>query len=96
MKSPELKISEHDLKILQDILKNYPNKFYAYGSRARGTNSKFSDLDLLVMDNIPLTNLLAQFEESNLSIKIDIKTKDSIDQSFYDLIKDDLVELPRS
>jgi len=96
MKSPELKISEHDLKILQDILKNYPNKFYAYGSRAKGANSKFSDLDLLVMDNIPLTNLLAQFEESNLSIKIDIKTKDSIDQSFYDLIKDDLVELPKS
>ena len=52
-------------------------KVFIFGSRARGTEQKFSDIDLCYQDlnNIPsakLYELLMDIEESNFPYKIDL------------------------
>lgn len=67
-------------QILSKTLKSKPKAMiYFFGSRARGNYRKYSDLDLWIEANPPLsqreiTNLLETFEESDLSQKIDIVT----------------------
>jgi len=58
---PELLMDKEDKEILLQILAKYPYKFYAYGSRVKGTARKFSDLDLCYQDNIS-SYLLAEIE----------------------------------
>ena len=48
-----IQIETQDYQILQKILSKYPYKFYAYGSRVKGTARKFSDLDLCYQAEIP-------------------------------------------
>ena len=48
-----LKIEKRHQNILQTILTGYPYHFYAYGSRVKGNNNKFSDLDLCYQEKIP-------------------------------------------
>jgi len=48
----ELLMSNQDKKILELILSKYPYKFYAYGSRVKGTARKYSDLDLCYKGDI--------------------------------------------
>lgn len=82
------------LAIVRNILSNYPYKFYAFGSRARGNPKKFSDLDICFFDNIPL-NVVIQieddFEESDLPYKVDIVDWNKCSDDFRALIKKDLV-----
>lgn len=89
-------VEERYLKIILKIVSPYPYKFYAFGSRVRGTNKSFSDLDICVLDDIPeLTKCYLEeaFEESNLPFKIDIIEWNKISQDFQSLIKNDLVPL---
>lgn len=90
-----IQIEKRDLLILKNILNKYPYKFYAYGSRVKGSHKKFSDLDLCITDNISneiLFNIKEAFEESNISIKVDIKRWNiDMDENFRSLIKNDLV-----
>ncbi|CAG8821255.1 1131_t:CDS:2 [Gigaspora margarita] len=63
------------LQDLDQLLVKYPYRFYAYGSRVKGTARKFSDLDLCYQENIPeniLSHLREDFEESNLPFKVDL------------------------
>jgi len=48
-----LQIESKHREIVQNILGKYPHKFYAYGSRAKGTAKKYSDLDLCFREKIP-------------------------------------------
>lgn len=87
-------VTPEDLKLVKSILAKYiPNyDVYAFGSRARGTARKFSDLDLAVMSERPLNfdlyaTLKDAFSESNLPFKIDIVDWASIDEKFQDVIK---------
>lgn len=90
-------LSKEDFILLKSILQKYPYSFYAYGSRVKGTYQKFSDLDLCIMENISnkeLWNLKEELEESNLSIKIDLKRWDKdMASDFKSLIKHDLILL---
>jgi len=86
-----------DLISLRYILQKYPYTFYAYGSRVKGRHRKFSDLDLCIMEAIDdddLELLREDLEESDLSIKVDIK-RWSVDmnEDFRSLIKQDLERL---
>lgn len=92
-------LDKQDLLILQSILQKYPYKFYAYGSRTKGNYKKFSraDLDLCIMENISDEQLFAlqnALEESDISIKIDIK-RWFIDMNveFRSLIEKDITPL---
>lgn len=82
-----------DFSLLQRILKKYPYKFYAFGSRIHGTQRKFSDLDVFITDDISdseLFSLKEEIEDSDISIKIDIKRLQDVGSDFYSLIKNDL------
>ncbi|WP_342269644.1 nucleotidyltransferase domain-containing protein [Rickettsia endosymbiont of Orchestes rusci] len=90
-------LDKQDLLILHSILQKYPYKFYAYGSRVKDTYKKFSDLDLCIMDNISDEQLFALqnvLEESDISIKIDVKRWFiDMDEDFRSLIKEDIKEV---
>ena len=77
--TPSLGISPHDLDIVRTILQQHipEREVRAFGSRVSGTARHFSDLDLVVMGDKPLslkiTAALAEdFSDSSLSFKVDI------------------------
>ena len=85
-------LNENDFILLKSILSSISNPVYVYGSRAKGVAKPFSDIDLYIEGNVSneiLSNLIAQLEESDLSIKVDIKNKVSAD--FLKFIRPDFV-----
>lgn len=87
-------ITDKEYKIIKDILKNYDAKFYAYGSRVKGDFSELSDLDILVKSEkniIPELKIL--FDTSYLPYVVNLTNYNSIDENFYNLIKNDLIEI---
>lgn len=84
------------MDMLKPILELAGIKFYAFGSRVKGTNQKFSDLDLCYKDPIDkkvLRDIKFALEDSNLPIFVDIVDYNSCSESFKNLIDEDLVEL---
>ena len=70
-----LLMSNQDKKILTQILSKYPYRFYAYGSRVKGTARKFSDLDLCYQEEIPsyvLIEIENELEESDLPFIVEL------------------------
>lgn len=89
-------VTEKEYEIIKNILKNYPDKFYAYGSRVKGDFSPLSDLDILVKsDNFDkiISELKNKFDESYLPYIVNFTDFNSLDDNFYNLIKNDLVEI---
>ena len=86
-------IDPKHLSIVLEILKKYPFTFYAFGSRVKGNQKKFSDLDLCFIENIP-GNMLSQidedFEESDLPYKVDVIDWRACDETFKHIIRGDL------
>jgi len=81
-------------KIVQSILSQYPYTFYAFGSRVKGTEKRFSELDLCFMEPIPgnvQAHIDEDFEESDLPFKVDIMNWNLIAPDFKKLIKKDLI-----
>jgi len=89
--SNKLHLDADDWEILINILSQYNIPFYAYGSRAKGTSSKFSDIDLLVKHKIDFAQIKEDFEESDLSVKVDIKSTDELSEKFFKSIEHDLI-----
>jgi len=89
-------VTEEEYSIIKNILKNYPCKFYAYGSRVKGNFSALSDLDILVKshdyDNF-ITSLKDNFDKSKLPYVVNFTDFNTIDEDFYNIIKNDLIEL---
>lgn len=89
-----INIDPADWEIVKNILSKYPYSFYAFGSRVKNSNKKFSDLDLCVMSNLSSLEMFYlndEFEESNLPFKIDIKRYFAdMDQNFRNLIYQDM------
>ena len=82
--SSALYVEDKHLKIVLDILKQYIQKntgieIYAYGSRVKNTHKKYSDLDLVIINNsaekldfLLTADLREEFEESDLPYTVDI------------------------
>jgi predicted nucleotidyltransferase len=74
----EFGLSERDMKVFQDIFRQYPEitKVQIFGSRAKGNFKTGSDVDLAVMnegvDTRTLLNVRGAFEESSLPYKVDL------------------------
>ena len=69
---------------------------WAFGSRARWTAKKYSDLDLAVLTDKPLppataADLRTAFDESTLPIKVDVVDWSTISDSFRKIIEADKV-----
>lgn len=91
------------LEFLKTTLKkqfsNENIKFYIFGSRAKGTQKEYSDIDIAI-DNQGqkiLTDVLlkaiSEFENSTFPYEVDIIDLNSIEANFKSLIISDLVEL---
>jgi len=91
-----LQIESRDHQILKQILSKYPYKFYAYGSRAKGTARKFSDLDLCYQEDIPdptISQIQAELEESDLSFVVELVSWKLMRVTFREIVKKDLIVL---
>lgn len=90
---------EFVLSVLKRNISDVDAKFYIFGSRAKGTNKKYSDIDIAVdlngkkLDVSILGKILIEFQESTLPYEVDVVDLNSIDENFRNLIKKDLVLL---
>ena len=70
---------------LKTILDKYPSikKVILFGSRAKGTNTKRSDIDLVIadsqVDRITLSNIEYEIEESNIPNLVDLQLLEEVD-----------------
>lgn len=86
-------------KVLEENFSNEDVKFFIFGSRAKGTNSKYSDIDIAIKINNKtistdvLGKLLIQFKDSTLPYEVDIIDLNKIDDNFKNLIQNSLIEI---
>jgi hypothetical protein len=90
----QLDITEEDLAIVLDILEQHvPERaVWAFGSRVTGRARPFSDLDLVLVDNTPLSfaqmaDLVEAFDQSDLPFKVDIVDWARTDETFKEIIR---------
>lgn len=93
-------VSEEELKIIENIIAPYKDKydFFAYGSRAKGNFRDLSDLDIMVRGknsiNInDLEYLKEKFDNSSLPYIVNLVDYFSLTESFYSIIKKDLIKI---
>ena len=91
-------ISPGDLKIVEDILhKHIPDReVWAFGSRAKRTAKTYSDLDLAVITDTPMSfevsgALREDFSESVLPWRVDIVDWATTSEAFRRIIEQDKV-----
>ncbi len=96
--SPELDLQSEYLGIVRDILRNHvpDRKVLAFGSRAAWSAKKYSDLDLAILGDEPLSldaasALSEEFEESDLPFKVDLVDWTLIDKAFRNTIRSNFV-----
>jgi predicted nucleotidyltransferase len=95
-------VSDAEWKIIQNIFDKYiPNfEVWAFGSRARFTQKPFSDLDIAVINNVPIelskmADLHNAFTDSDLPYKVDIVDWQNTAKDFQDLIRLDHVVIQK-
>ncbi|KLL03324.1 MAG: hypothetical protein MRERV_44c013 [Mycoplasmataceae bacterium RV_VA103A] len=90
----DLQLEKKHWNIIRLIISKYPYKFYAYGSRVKGTAYKYSDLDICYQEAIPLetiSNLREEFTESDLPFFVELVDWKHMRPKFREMIKGDLV-----
>lgn len=93
-----LDIESRHLAIVREILREHVPRcrVWAFGSRATGKAKRFSDLDLAIECDQPISidlgaALAEAFSESDLPWKVDIVDLSTVDPSFRKLIERDRV-----
>lgn len=96
--TPALDVRPEHWAIVRDILqKHVPgHAVWAFGSRAKGTAKPFSDLDLVVITEQPLSlalcaHLSDDFSQSNLPWKVDVVDWAAASDVFRTIIERDKV-----
>jgi len=95
-------LSAAELAIVRDILRTHlppGTRAWVFGSRASTTARRYSDLDLALEWEKPLSpdilgDIAEALSESDLPYKADINDLRSVDPSFRALIEHDLIALP--
>jgi predicted nucleotidyltransferase len=89
-----LAMTAEELSLLQSILKRYvPNfKVWAFGSRVTGTHKPYSDLDLALVGDEPISiqtraMLSEALSNSGLPYKVDIVDWASTSEAFRQIIE---------
>jgi len=88
-----LLIEREDYDILKSILQKYPYKFYAYGSRVKGTAKRYSDLDLCYQEDIAgheVEEIKELLEKSDLSLIVELVSWKNMRPAFRENIAQDL------
>ena len=94
-------LSANQLVIVQKILAEHlsTTKVWAFGSRIKGPTKPYSDLDLALLTEIPLTirqqrELAEAFSDSDLPFKVDLIDWASCSNSFKQIILARYEEFP--
>ncbi|WP_297450490.1 nucleotidyltransferase domain-containing protein [Ferrovum sp.] len=94
MNTPLIDISPDHWAIVRDILqKHVPHyEVWAFGSRANWTAKEYSDLDLAIITDTPLSlevsaHLSDDFSESDLPWKVDVVDWSTTSESFRKIIE---------
>lgn len=95
-----LDLSAHDWEEVAAVLKRCvpEHEVWAFGSRAQGTARTYSDLDLAIISQHPLpiatlALLRESFDESDLTIKVDVVDWASTKEPFRKIIESSKVVL---
>lgn len=100
---PQIELAPQDWMIVKDILARFiPHiEVWAFGSRARFTAKPYSDLDLALISPQPLpmatmAALRESFDESDLTIKVDLVDWATTREPFRKIIRENkvVVQLP--
>lgn len=90
----------HRVMVLQIIRQRLPDiTVWVYGSRARGSARRYSDLDLMLDNNgtlIPgsvLGSLEEDFDESDLPIIVELHDMAATDEAFLERVRKDFLRL---
>jgi len=96
--TPPIDISPADWTIVREILGRHvpAQEVWAFGSRAKGTARQYSDLDLAVVTELPLSLSVSaaiadDLAESDLPFKVDVVDWASTSESFRAVIERDKV-----
>jgi len=86
-------VSENSLNMIRDILnKTVPHcEVRAFGSRVRGTNREYSDLDLAIVGEKKLGisvlgNVQEAFMESTIPFRVDVLDYNAVSEKFQKII----------
>ncbi|WP_423709634.1 nucleotidyltransferase family protein [Undibacterium sp. WLX3042] len=97
---PNIAITPEQWLIVSAILQKHvpENEVWAFGSRATHTEKPYSDLDLAIIGDTPLTlSLLAtiehDFSESNLPFKVDVVDWATLSPAFREIVQSHRVKL---
>lgn len=100
--TPLIDLSQNDWAALDRVLKeNIPDlEVWAFGSRVKRLAKTYSDLDLAVITEKPLTldklaSIKEAFDESDMTIRVDIVDWAATSQSFQDIILKDKVTIQK-
>lgn len=100
MSIPPIDITKEDWEIVRDILRRHvPDRtVWAFGSRAKGTAWRYSDLDLAIITETPLPFDIAgamreDFSESDLPFRVDILDWATTSDQFRRIVEQDKVVL---
>lgn len=103
MSIPKIAVSPAEWAIIRDALQSHVSdrEVWAFGSRVKWTNKEFSDLDIAIIGDEPLSistlaSLADAFSESVLPYKVDIADWATTSPSFRSVIKKDKVVIQLS
>lgn len=96
-------LEEKYMNFLYALLKKYiPEEnanFYVFGSRAKGIYKDYSDIDVAIdlfgkkIETSTVEKIKSAFENSTFPYEVDVIDLNSISESFFNIIKDDLVRI---
>ena len=93
-------VTEKEEDIIKSIIEPFLAKyeFYYYGSRVKGNFRELSDLDLMIKgaQEAPLNvinKLKSDFDSSFLPYVVNISDYHTLNENFYNIIKEDLVKI---
>ncbi|KUO49286.1 MAG: hypothetical protein APF76_15900 [Desulfitibacter sp. BRH_c19] len=88
-----IKLSEKELQLVKNILKNYVHDFevLVFGSRVNGNTHEHSDLDIALrgpdkIDLLLLADIKDEFQNSDLPFRVDIIDFNRISPEFQKVI----------
>ncbi len=95
--SKQFGLTESDRSILIELLQRFDLKARVFGSRVRGKENEFSDLDLCLDGTVSL-DILAQLQESleasPLPIIVDVSRYEDLSPTFQALVDQEGVLIP--
>lgn len=97
-------LTEAEIDLLQQLLiqpiKSQDGKVWVFGSRARGDNRKFSDIDILcefpqstILPAGFIAHITESLEDSNFPYKVDLVSRSEVAQSYKDQVERDKIAL---